>query len=229
MEISSPQRDRRIDRALRWAAKFTQEARPRPKISITKDPVLTILGSHEIILLWRIYLDDGSVPKGWSVDKLSWIKELVAAEQQMEDAGIVDMTAGYDPDRQLEEATLDFLNDLKLAFVEAASAFNQLKGSSLGHIRIYGISKTKSDFMLFRNGYKLIFSMRHAGIVSVSYSAAVTGFVPGQAKIDDGAQDILKADWGAFGQLNWTFEERPIQLDYLIRYYMSRFVRDSAK
>lgn len=164
-----------------------------------------------------------------AVDKLSWIKELVAAEQQMEDAGVVDMTAGFDPERQLEEATIDFLNDLKLAFVEASSAFNQLKGSTLGHIRIYGISKTKADFMLFRNGYKLIFAMRQPGAISISYSAAVTGFVPGQARAEDGAHDYLRADWGAFGQLNWTYNDRPIELDYLTRYYMSRFVRDSAK
>jgi hypothetical protein len=163
------------------------------------------------------------------MDKLSWIKELVQAEQQMEDAGIVDMTAGFDPDRQLDEATIDFLNDIKLLFVDAASAFNQLKGSTLGHIRIYGISKTKADFMLFRNGYKLIFNMRHAGLVTVSYSAAVTHYVPGSNKEETGNQDILKADWGAFGQLNWTYNGSPIQMDYLVRYYMSRFVRDSAK
>lgn len=163
------------------------------------------------------------------MDKLSWIKELVIAEQQMEDAGVVDMTAGFDPERQLEEATVDFLNDLKISFVESSSAFNQLKGSTLGHIRIYGISKTKADFMLFRNGFKLIFAMRQPGIVSISYSAAVTGFVPGQTKIDEGALDYLRAEWGAFGQLNWTYNERSLQMDYLIRYYMSRFVRDSAK
>jgi hypothetical protein len=165
------------------------------------------------------------------VDKLSWIKELISAEQQMEDAGVVDITAGFDHDKQLEEATIEYLNDLKIGFVEAASAFNQLKGSSLGHIRIYGISKTRADFMLFRNGYKLIFNMRHAGLITVQYSAAVTHYVPGTAggPSSDLGQDVLKAEWGAFGQLKWVYNERPIELDYLIRYYMSRFVRDSAK
>lgn len=160
---------------------------------------------------------------------MNWIKELVVAEQQMEDAGVVDMTAGFDPERQLEEATVDFLNDLKVAFVEASSAFNHLKGSTLGHIRIYGISKTQADFMLFRNGFKLIFGMRQPGLIAISYSAAISGYVPGQPKMDEVAHDDLRAEWGAFGQLNWTYNERPIQLDYLIRYYMSRFVRDSAK
>jgi len=163
------------------------------------------------------------------VDKLRWIKELVTAEQQMDEAGVVDMSVGFDPGRQLEDATVDFLNDLKLSFVEAASAFNQLKGSTLGHIRIYGVAKTKADFMLFRNGSKLIFSMRHAGLVTIAYTANGAGYIPGATRVEETAQDILKAEWGAFGQLRWTYNDREIQMDYLIRYYMSRFVRDSAK
>lgn len=163
------------------------------------------------------------------MEKLSWIKELVLAEQQMEEAGVVDMEAGFDPARQLEEATIDFINDLKASFVEAASAFNQLKGSTLGHLRIYGISKTQADFMLFRNGYKLIYSLRQPGLITVTYSSAGTHFVPGAVKEDTGPTDELRAAWGAFGQLVWTYNDHRINIDYLVRYYMSRFVKDSAR
>lgn len=164
------------------------------------------------------------------MEKLSWIKELVLAEQQMEEAGVVDMEAGFDPARQLEEATLDFIQDLKAAFIESASAFNQLKGSTHGHLRIYGISKTKADFMLFRNGYKLIFSMRMPGHIGVSYSTAGAHYVPGTIQeSEQEAKDVLKASWAAFGQLTWTYNDHPINIDYLVRYYMSRFVKDSAR
>lgn len=164
------------------------------------------------------------------MEKLSWIKELVLAEQQMEEAGVVDMEAGFDPARQVEEATSEFIQDLKAGFVEAASAFNQLKGSTHGHIRIYGISKTKADFMLFRNGYKLIFSMRQPGLITVAHSNAGAHYIPGQTKNEDTpAQDMLRASWGAFGQLIWTYNEHEINIDYLIRYYASRFVKDSAR
>jgi hypothetical protein len=167
--------------------------------------------------------------RGSEVEKLSWIKELVLAEQQMEEAGVVDMEAGFDPGRQLEEATVEFINDLKAAFVEAASAFNSLKGSTLGHLRIYGISKTKADFMLFRNGYKLIFSLRQAGLITVAHSSAGAHYVPGTAKEENTPTDVLRATWGAFGQLQWTYNDHPINIDYLVRYYMSRFVKDSAR
>lgn len=164
------------------------------------------------------------------MEKLNWIKELVLAEQQMEEAGVVDMEAGFDPARQVEEATTDFIQDLKTGFVEAASAFNQLKGSAHGQIRIYGISKTKADFMLFRNGYKLIFSMRQPGLITVSHSSAGAHYIPGQNKPEDAPpSDMLRASWGAFGQLIWTYNEHEINMDYLVRYYMSRFVKDSAR
>lgn len=178
------------------------------------------------MMLWCIQSDLGEL--GGVMEKLNWIRELVLAEQQMEDAGVVDITAGFDPNRQLEEASIDFLQDLKAAFIEAAAAFNQMKGSNLGHVRIYGISKTKADFMLFRNGYKLIFTLRQAGQIIVSYSTAGANYLPGQVP-SASQEDTLQAAWGAFGQLIWTHNQLQINLDYLVRYYMSRFVKDSAK
>src|SRR5690606_6995671 len=109
------------------------------------------------------------------MDKLSWIRGLVQSEQQMEEAGVVDFSAGYNPHVELEDETVDFMNSLKAGFVDAASAFNQLRGSTTGSIKIYGISKTKADFMLFRNGHKLIFSIREAGTIRVDTNAVPTG------------------------------------------------------
>lgn len=164
------------------------------------------------------------------MEKLNWIKELVLAEQQMEEAGVVDMEAGFDPNRQVEEATLEFITDLKVAFSEAASAFNQMKGSTVGQIRLYGISKTKADFMLFRNGYKLIFSMRQPGAITVTYSTAAASYIPGTTKPEENkGVDLLRATWGAFGQLIWTYNDHQINIDHMVRYYMSRFVKDSTR
>ena len=166
------------------------------------------------------------------MEKINWIKDLVLAEQQMEDSGMVDMSIGFDPETELEEATTEFLSELKAAFVEISSSFNQLKSSTVGTIKIYGISKTRADFMLFRNGYKLIFSMKQPGIINVNFNATAPVFVPGQTASDiqpTSPVDTLKARWGAYGELSWTSNDLPINLDFLVRYYVSRFVRESAK
>lgn len=163
------------------------------------------------------------------MDKLNWIRELVRSEQEMEEAGVVDFSAGFDPQSDLEEATLDFMNDLKAAFVEAASAFNQLRGSTLGNIKIYGISKTQADFMLFRNGHKLIFSVKESGLIHVTHSSVSSHYIPGQSVSGTSQPESLQAHWGAFGELKWTYRDQPLNIDYMVRYYMSRFARDSAK
>lgn len=166
------------------------------------------------------------------MDKLEWIKNLVLAEQQMEDTGVVDFSAGFDPQTELEEATIDYLHDLKAAFVDAASAFNQLKGSVVGNLKIYGISKTKADFMLFRNGYKLIFSLRAPGVLGVSLNSIGSNYLPGQTaelEAEKENTNYLKARWGAFGELTWTHQDQSVRMDNLVRYYLSRFVRESAK
>lgn len=165
------------------------------------------------------------------MNNLDWIKDLVRAEQQMEEAGVVDMTAGFDPKQQMEEATIDFLMDLKLAFLEVSSAFNQMKGSGLGHIKIYGISKTKADFMLFRNGYKLIFAFKEPGKIKIFQTAANPQFVFQNSPQEQSGPEaqVLSAEWGAFGQLTWRYNGQPINMDYLVRYYLTLFVKDSTK
>ncbi len=176
------------------------------------------------------------------MDKLEWIRDLVLSEQQMEESGLVDMKAGFDPEQLLQSQSLDFLSDLKAAFVESAAAFNQMKGSNLGQIKIYGISRTQADFMLFRNGYKLIFSLRQPGLVAIGLHTMTSHFIPGPIRDEDeeepnkistsgpqSSEELLKARWGAFGELKWTYRDHPVNINYLVRYYITRFVRESAK
>ena len=169
------------------------------------------------------------------MDKIVWIKDLVRAEQKMEESGVVDFTAGFDPQTLLASESVQFLNTLKTTFVESASAFNQLKGSAVGRIKIYGISNTHADFMLFRNGFKLIFSLKESGVIGIRFHyvgsslAQVPAGLVGDGQKVPTDEDVLSARWGAFGELNWTYHELPVKTDYLVRYYMTRFIRESAK
>lgn len=168
------------------------------------------------------------------MQKLDWIRDLVRSEQQMEESGIIDFNTGFDPEQTLQLETIQFLNDLKAGFIEAATAFNQMKTSQLGTIKIYSISKTQADFMLFRNGFKLIFSLKYPGAIGIRFMGMSPNFIPGEGagdvfKNNTGDEDLIQSQWGAFGDVNWVFREHPVKLDYMIRYYMSRFIRDSAK
>lgn len=166
--------------------------------------------------------------------KLDWIKELVRAEQQMEESGVIDFGAGFDPEKQLNAQTQEFLLKLKDTFVESASAFNLMKGAAFGGIKIYAIANTESDFMLFRNGFKLIFTKKQAGTVSVNFQYQGAGFVPGANAAERIAESLMNEDriearWGAYGEIVWTHKELPVNVDFLVRYYVTRFIRESAK
>ena len=111
------------------------------------------------------------------MDKLQWIKELVRDEQQMEESGIVEVGRNLMVKKSYE-ATIEMLNDLKTCFIECSAAFNQIKSISIGQIKIYAIAKTMADFMLFRNGYKLLFNAKGPGRIQVTFVHSGSSFIP---------------------------------------------------
>ncbi len=167
--------------------------------------------------------------KDLGLNHLDWIKDLVLAEQQMEETGVVNLST-VDTESHLEEQTIEFLRDVKAAMVEVAATFNQLKGSGVGTLKIYGISNTKADFMLFRNGYKLIFSMRHPGEIEIYHSLLTSHFLnPVEGEAQGPEKDLIRAHWAAFGELQWHHKNLPVRIDFLVRHYLTRFIHESAK
>lgn len=162
--------------------------------------------------------------------KLDWIRDLVRAEQQLESADMVDFSFGFDHDKTLNEETVSFLEKLKESFVDYAVAFNQMKGVPLGNIKIYGIANTRADFMLFRNGMKLVFSLKKPGTIGVSFHHQ-KGLLPGTGGDIAGGvtEDLIEAQWGAFNELVWTHKNLKLNVDNMVRYYLSHFIRESAK
>jgi hypothetical protein len=172
------------------------------------------------------------------MEKISWIKDLVKAEQQMEESGLVDMSFGFDPERVLVTESIQFLLALKTEFVDSSTSFNELKPSALGRIKIYGIAKTHADFMLFRNGFKMIFSLKAPGQISVRFNFIGTNYIPTPGASSDNTpaananvmdENVVEARWAAFEELVWTYKGQPVKLEYMVRHYMTQFIRESSK
>ncbi len=169
------------------------------------------------------------------MEKVSWIKELVKAEQQMEESGLVDMSFGFEPEKMLFSETVQFLLELKTEFVDASTSFNELKPSAIGRIKIYGIAKTHADFMLFRNGFKMIFSIKAPGQISIRFNFIGTNYIPtpGSETPNHASsvmdEHIIEAKWGAFGEIIWSYQSLPIKLEHMVRHYMTLFIKESSK
>ena len=161
---------------------------------------------------------------------LEWVKDLVESERHMEESGIIDLASMPDETRDLKDKTNEFLKIIKDNFIDFSTAFNNLKNTTIGSVKIYGISNTVADFMLFRNGYKLLFSTTEPGRIAISFQAGSAQFlhIPNQQQATIGHDEFLDAKYGPFGEMTWAYRGTPVNPEYLVRYYLSRFVRESA-
>ncbi len=163
----------------------------------------------------------------------TWIRELVAADEQIEKSVMIDMNLGLDTQRIMVNETIAFLLRLKTDFAESAANFNELKASALGRIKIYGIAKTHADFMLFRNGYKMIFSIKNAGLIGIRFHYVGNMAIPQPQQKENVTivmeEQLLEAKWGAFEEVLWTYKGQSFKPEYLVRHYMTAFVKESAR
>jgi hypothetical protein len=162
---------------------------------------------------------------------MEWIKDLIEAEQKMEESGIIDISPAFDHEKTLDGESILFMNKLKDLFIDHTAIYNKMRGASVGGVKIYGISKTRADFMLFRNGYKLFFSLKRPGVISAKMHHNGSDILTSQPEALDsiGHEDLIEARMGAFNEVIWTHQEQPVNLEYLGKFYFSRFVKESTK
>jgi len=163
----------------------------------------------------------------------NWIKDLVLSEQKMEEDGVVDFSADFGFSADLKAESHNFIQDIKASFIETSAVYNQLRSNSEGSVKIYGISGTEADFMLFRNGYKLIFSVKEPGTLSIRFHNIGT-LVP-QANHTENTistnsnEALIIATKGPFGELSWKYQGQEVRTTHLVKYYFTRFVKESTR
>ncbi len=168
------------------------------------------------------------------MEMMNWIKDLVLSEQKMEEDGVVDFSGDFGFSSNLKAESLDFIQEIKTSFIETASVFNQLKSGSDGTVKIYGISGTEADFMLFRNGYKLIFSIKEPGTMSIRFHNI--GLLVPQANTthdensaNNANEALIIATKGPFGELSWKYQGQEVKVTHLVKYYFTRFIKESTR
>jgi hypothetical protein len=168
---------------------------------------------------------------GVFLDKSLWLKELIDYEVQREQSGIIGQAFGQELDNQVAESTLEFIGELKQEFQDAIDIFNDLSNTNMSKVKLYTIAKTHGDFMLFRNGFKLIFAIKQPGQISIRLNFMATQSQSAIAAKEKtiAAEDIVEIKQGVYGELYWTFKSQRINMQYLIRHYMTRFINESLK
>jgi len=139
----------------------------------------------------------------------------------------------------IEELTNEFLLDLRSVFKHFADSFNSLKiDSSTGDLLNSSSSKIKEKFkdslfiydladnkgfMLFRKGYKLIFSYVQPGRVRVQFLKKIT-----LGETEHFVDTFINAITNETLSINWVHENHKgfVDIPILARYYMKRFLQE---
>ncbi len=164
----------------------------------------------------------------------SWIESLALDELNMEESGVIDLHGHLNPVHLLEESSINLMNQLRDRFELYISKFNEYRGNEISgaQIKIFKISNTINDFMLFRHSLRLIFARKSNDLISIGFlsngqefnSVNPTVHGPGQADLHE-----INAHLGPFNKTSWRFQGEEIEIDALVRYYISEFVKRSAR
>jgi len=162
---------------------------------------------------------------------LDWVHELARNELNPEAANIFNSVNQFDPKQIIEESTIGFLQQLRELFQAHARAFNAYSenNAKFSDIKIYGITNTPADFMMFRNNVKLVFANTAHGIVNATFNQHVRKDLAVDGANNAGralSQDIL-AQMGPFLDVSWTYQGEKVNPERLVKYYFIEFVKAS--
>lgn len=161
---------------------------------------------------------------------LDWVHELARNELNPEAANIFNTVNQFDPKQVVEESTIDFLEELRELFTAYVRTFNGYSESNqkFSEVKVFGISNTPADFMIFRNNVKLVFANTAHGIINATFtqhnrSETAVGALNESVKQ---SHDII-AQMGPFMDISWTYQGEKINPSRVVKYFMVEFVKSS--
>lgn len=155
-----------------------------------------------------------------------WIHELTRAESSPEADALLRLNEASAPQQMVEESTVDFLTDLRAFFQEYIRIFNSHSeaGKRYSEIKIFNLTQGAADFMLYRNGIKLIVANTSHGVIQVSYDRHMIAGADAQ-ELDIPHADELLAQMGAFGAVYWTYRSEKVESEQVAKHFFSEFIR----
>ena len=164
----------------------------------------------------------------------SWVENLALDEINMDDSGIINFNEHLNPLKHLDESSIQLMEELKELFDIYVTKFNQLRnnGDNANTIKIFKISNTVNDFMLFRNSLKLVIARRSADVITIGFLSNSAGVF--SARLNDEPQikneiHELRANVGPFNNISWRFHGEVIELTPLVKHYLTEFIKYSAR
>ncbi len=164
----------------------------------------------------------------------SWIESLAIEEINMEESGVINFNEHLSPEKILEESSIEFMNSLRDYFEIFITKFNELRASkdNRSSIKIFKISNTVNDFMLFRNSLKLVVARRSSDVITIGFLSNAGGLF--SARLNNEIKAVnsvheIQANVGPFGEVSWRFKGEKVKQEALAKHYLTEFIKHSAR
>lgn len=154
-----------------------------------------------------------------------WASQLALHERRLEKEGTVDYGVPFRRQELLKDKTKEFANVLQAAFRRHIEQFNLSRKSAAHSIHIYKISRSDEDFLIYRNGVKLLVSAQQAGRITLSFNQ----YIAPLAQAEKHGHVELEGVWGPFDQLYWTYRGERVQLMDIVRFFVSELAFQSFR
>ncbi len=160
----------------------------------------------------------------------SWVKRLVRNEAELIRTGTGDLLGHQDHRKVVDEITHEFMEHLKNEFVSCVDAFNSYRGGAHlpNAVKIFNVSNTENDFILFRNNLKLVISNSALGVINFAFISRHSNFKGSPVKTQKEGYDLI-AQMFPFNELAWTFHGERINVECVVRYMFTEFIKSSAQ
>lgn len=165
----------------------------------------------------------------------AWIENLALEEINMEESGVINFSEHLDPMHMLESSSVEFMEKLKEKFEVYTAKFNQFRthqSDASRAIKLFKISNTVNDFMLFRNSVKLVIARRSPDVISIGFLSNSGGLFAARLNFEESSSTKIheiKAHVGPFNDIRWKFQGENVDIDSLARHYLTEFIKHSAR
>jgi len=165
----------------------------------------------------------------------AWIENLALEELNMDQSGVVSFEEHLDPIHFLEESSIKLMDDLRDRFEFYVAKFNEHRTSAHNNeaqIKIFKISNTVNDFMLFRNSLRLVINRKANDVISIGFLAGTGELIPARINALHPTKEAIheiKANVGPFNSITWRMHGEVVDLEALVRFYLTEFIFNSAR
>jgi len=161
-------------------------------------------------------------PTSSSELNMAWIENLALEEIGIDDTGIIHLGTLNTPEYTLEESSILLMQQLRDLFETHILHFNRYRGDDAigAHIKIFKISQTINDFMLFRHSLRLLVTRK-------SHSCIQLAFLGPHHASEHCVE--LQAHLGPFNTIVWSYQGEAFSLQALTKFFLTEFIIQSIK